>query len=130
MQPLIWVGFALVISLVLRGAGDYLQHFYGPAWPAITLAILMLVHGMAGVASWDSPLSRFRPTAFVAGGHTHAHLDLCPQLAGVPGLLGETPLMMSILPNLAAVGVIVVPSLLMYGGPVATVVQGSRRGDE
>ena len=130
MQPLIWVGFALVISLVLRGAGDYLQHFYGPAWPAITLAILMLVHGMAGVASWTARYHGFgQRLLWLVAIHLHT-LTYALNWPVYQGLLGQTPLMMSILPNLAAVGVIVAPSLLMYGGPVATVVQGSRRGDE
>ena len=122
MLVLIAVCFALVVSLLLRAAGDTYQHTYGASWPIIQFAVLLIAHGAAGAASWAGDYRRWsdRLMAMVA---VHVH---CATYAFnwpvYQGFTATTDATRDILPLLATLGLIVGPSILMYGGPVAALI--------
>ena len=127
MLTLIVVCFALVVSLLLRAGGDTYEPFYGGGWPVIQLVILTLAHGAAGLASW---LGDYRSWAnrllWMMALHLHAvtYALNWPVYHGLTGTVAQTP---DLLPNLSAFFLILLPSLLMYGGPVAALINPPRR---
>ena len=119
MLALIAVCFALVVSLGLRALGDTHQPFYGAAWPVISLVILAIVHSAAGLASWAGDYGSWaQRLMWLMALHLHAvtYALNWPVYQGLTGTVAQTP---DLLPNLSAFFLILLPSLLMYGGPVA-----------
>ena len=130
MLVLIAVCFALVVSLLLRAAGDTYQHTYGAAWPVIQLVILLLAHCAAGLASWFGDYRTFGDRLmWMVALHVHAvtYALNWPVYQGLTGTVALTP---ELLPNLSAFGLILLPSMLMYGGPVAALINPPRRRSE
>ena len=130
MLALIAVGFALVVSLGLRALGETHQPFYGAGWPIIQLVILSVVHSAAGLASW---IGDYRSWAQRLMWMMALHLHAVTYALNWPvhqGLTGTTELTRDLLPNLAAFFLILLPSLLMYGGPVAALINPPRRHSE
>ena len=130
MLALIAVCFALAVSLLLRAAGHDYQHTYGSGWPIIQLVILAIVHGGAGLSSW---LGEYRSFAnrlmWLVALYLHAvtYALNWPVYQGLAGTVAQTP---DLLPNLSAIFLILIPSILMYGGPVAAVIAPPRRRSE
>ena len=127
MLALTAVGFALVVSLLLRAAGHDYQHVYGNAWPVIQLVVLMVVHSAAGLASWFGDYRSWADRLmWVAALHLHAvtYALNWPVYQGLTGTVAMTP---DLLPNLSAFLLILLPSLLVYGGPVAALINPPRR---
>ena len=130
MLALIAVCFALVVSLGLRALGDTHQPFYGAAWPIIQLVILAVVHSMAGLASWAGEYRSWaQRVMWMMALYLHAvtYALNWPVYQGLTGTVAQTP---DLLPNLSAFFLILLPSLLMYGGPVAAVLNPPRRMSE
>ena len=126
MLTLIAVCFALAVSLLLRVAGHDYQHFYGSGWPIIQLVILAIFHSTAGLASWVEE-SRSFPNRIIWMMALYLHAVTYainwPVYQGLTGTVAQTP---HLLPNLSAFLLILLPSLLMYGGPVAAVLNPRR----
>ncbi len=122
MLALIAVCFTLAVSLLLRAAGSDYQHAYGGGWPVIQLVILAVLHGAAGLASWSGDYRSFaNRLMWLLALHLHAvtYAINWPVYQGLVGTVAQTP---DLLPNLSAFFLILLPSLLMYGGPVAAIV--------
>ena len=130
MLALIAAGFALVIGLMLRAAGHDHQHVYGGGWPVIQLVTLTVVHSAAGLASWFGDYRTFADRLmWMMTLHLHAvtYALNWPLYQGLTGTVAMTP---DLLPNLSAFFLILLPSLLMYGGPVAALINPPRRRSE
>ena len=130
MLTLIAVCFALAVSLLLRVAGHEYQHVYGSGWPIIQLVILAIVHSAAGLASWMGEYRYFpNRLMWLMALYLHAvtYALNWPVYQGLTGTVAQTP---DLLPNLSAFLLILLPSLLMYGGPVAAVINPPRRRTE
>ena len=130
MLALIAVCLALAVSLLLRAAGDDYQHVYGGGWPVIQLVILSLAHSGAGLASWMGDYRSFpNRLMWMMALHLHAvtYALNWPVYQGLTGTVAQTP---DLLPNLSAFLLILLPSLLMYGGPVAALINPPRRRAE
>ena len=121
MLTLIAVCFALVVSLGLRALGDVHQPFYGAGWPIIQLVILAVAHSAAGLASWSGEHHGWaNRVMWLMALHLHA-VTYSLNWPVYQGLVGTTELTRDLLPNLAAFFLILLPSILMYGGPIAAV---------
>ena len=128
MLVLIAVCFALVVSLALRVFGDSYQHTYGNGWPIIQFAVLLLAHGLAGLSSWTADARGWGDRLlWLAAIHLHGATYALnwPVYAGFAR--GATGLTAELLPTLAALLLIIAPSILMYGGPVAALVNPPAR---
>ncbi len=130
MLALIAVGFALVVSLGLRALGDTHQPFYGASWPIIQLVVLAIAHCAAGLASWSGGHRSWADRLmWIMALQLHA-VTYALNWPIYQGLTGTTDLTRELLPNFAAFFLILLPSLLMYGGPVAALVNPPRRDAE
>ena len=117
------------ISCTGFGSGRY-EHDYGTAWPIIQFAVLLIAHGTAGAVSWVSDYRTWsdRLMAMVA-----VHLHCVTYALNWPvyqGLTATTETTRDILPLLAALGMIIGPSILMFGGPIAAIVNPRQRRTE
>ena len=127
MLVLIAVCFALCVSVVLRTFGDAYDHTYGPGWPIVQLVILLIVHCTAGVASWTAGYRTWsQRLMWLIAIHLHT-ITYALNWPVYQGLTGTSDLTRELLPTLAAVALIILPSLLMYGGPVAALINPPRR---
>lgn len=130
MLVLAAVGFALVVSFVLRFAGTEYEATYGGAWPVIQLVILAVAHSAAGLASWSADCHEWSDRLmWMMALHLHA-VTYALNWPVYQGLVGTTELTRELLPNLAALFLILLPSLLMYGGPIAALFSSPRRTRE
>ena len=130
MIVLIAVCFALVVSLGLRALGDYLQHVYLGGWPIIQFALLLLVHGLAGLASWigDPRTWGSRLMWMLAIYlHTVTYAINWPVYAGLVDAAQDHG---DLLPTMAAVMLVIAPSILMFGGPIAALIYPRTRHGE
>ena len=130
MLVLIAVCLALAVSVLLRVMGDTFQHTYGSGWPIAQFAVLLIAHGAAGAASWHAGYQRWSDRLlWMLAVHVH-----CATYAFnwpvYQGLAATTETTRDVLPLLGALGLIVGPSILMYGGPVAALVNPPRRPTE
>ena len=136
MVVLVAVCFALCVSLALRALGDTYQHEFGGSWPVIQFAVLLLAHGAAGLASWRQGADADQWGPWETGWGDRVlwlaaiHLHVVTYALNWPvyqGFTGTTELTRDLMPTMAAVLLIIVPSILMYGGPVAAIMQPRRR---
>ena len=130
MLCLIAVCFALVVSLLLRAAGHHYQDDYGAAWPIIQLVILLIAHGTAGLASWAGDYRSYADRLmWMLALSIHA-VTYALNWPVYQGITGSTELTRELLPNLAAFGLVLLPSLLIYGGPIAALIHPPRRTED
>ena len=130
MLALIAVCFALVVSLGLRALGETHQHFYGGGWPVIQPVILAIAHCAAGLASWAGDYRSWaQRLMWMMALCLHA-VTYALNWPVYLGLVGATELTRDLLPNLAAFFLIMLPSILMYVGPVAALINPPRRTSE
>ena len=121
MLTLIAVCFALVVSLGLRALADVHQPFYGASWSIIQLVILAIAHNAAGLTSWSGDYRGWANRVMrLMALHLHA-VTYALNWPVYQGLTGATELTRDLLPNLAVFFLILLPSILMYGGPIAAV---------
>ena len=127
MLVLITVCFALAVSLVLRTFGDDYRHTFGAAWPLVQLAILLAAHGAAGIASWTARYQAWpQKLLWLIAVHVHTvtYALNWPVYAGITGG-GETA--RELPPTITAVALVILPSLLMYGGPITALINPPRK---
>ena len=130
MLVLIAVCFALVVSLGLRALGDYLQHFYVGSWPIIQFTPLLLVHGLAGMASWTGdPRTWGSRLMWMAAVHIHT-VTYALNWPIYFGLANTGGAHQGVLPMLGALLLIIGPSILMFGGPIVALLNGGHRKTE
>ena len=141
MVVLIAVCFALCVSLTLRALRDAFQLDFGNSWPIIEFAALLIAHGMAGIASWNFgtvPEGRDEKDGqpgwgdrlmWMAAIHVHV-VTYALNWPVYQGITGTTELMKTLLPPMTAILLVIVPSILMFGGPVASIMRprSRRRG--
>ncbi len=127
MLVLIAVCFALVVSLALRTFGDDFGHAYGPAWPMLQLAVLLVAHLAAGLASWSARYQTWsQKLLWLVAIHVHT-LTFALNWPVYVGIIGDGEMSEQLLPTLTAVALVILPSLLMYRGPVAALINPPRR---
>lgn len=130
MLALIAVGFALVVSLGLRALGDTHQPFYGAGWPIIQLVVLTIAHCAAGLASWSGDYRTWGDRLmWMMALHLHA-VTYALNWPIYQGLTGANELTRQLLPDFTAFFLVLLPSLLMIGGPIAALIHRPGRQPE
>lgn len=127
MLVLIAVCFALAVSLALRTVDEDLRHVFGASWSLVQMAILLAAHGAAGLASWTARYRAWpQKLMWLIAVHVHTitYALNWPVYAGITGT-GEVA--RELLPTITAVALVILPSLLMYGGPIAALINPPRR---
>ena len=127
MLVLIAVCFALVVSLVLRTLGDDFRHTFGASWPLVQLAVLLVAHGAAGLASWTVRYQTWsQKLLWLIAIHVHT-LTFALNWPVYVGIIGTGEVSRQLLPTLTAVALVILPSLLMFGGPIVALLNPPRR---
>lgn len=125
MLVLSFVTLCLVVNLILNSF-DSTYIYERDAWNLIKFGILLIAHNLTGLISWEAHYHSFAnrlmwtlavclyPMVYVINWQFYAGLTLTG---------GDD----AMLRNLVAIGVIVMPSLLVFGGPFNAVVNPPSR---
>ena len=132
MAVLSFTVMTLVIGVLLRGLDDTSVALFGnDGWRFMQVGALLVAHNMAGIVSWEAHYHSFsnrllwllavalHPIIYTVNWHIYADLVL----ASSANIL---------LQNITALGLVIIPTILVYGGPFNALVNappGSRAAD-
>ena len=117
MAVLCFVVMTLLLGLVLNGMDESGAVIFGAdAWRIIQFCTLLIAHNMAGVASWEAHYHGFgnRLTWLIAIALHALAYSLNWEIYASLVLTDDS---LNLIPNLAALGLIIIPSFLVFGGP-------------